>query len=1265
MADLNQKNIYDNAVISQGYLNLNLEEEPNVYDLAPKVGSVKEFNNPETLQTGNIYDVAPKVNEVGNQDNISRINRPVLVSEVDPDRPGKWVADGYSSYFLYDDQEAIENITSYTGEGVEDRSYELILEIEKLSKSGTIYEEQVLNNPTLITGIRDIMKARYSPETRNKYLYDEKYDNKMNDKDLFEEWQNWMRSLEGAQTVTTANDVVWYAQADENQRTLLGASFELFDAGPSILTDKNVEWSETRDGVRDYLKAGVWDPSTLAGLAVGRTLSFLGGKSAGMTFRKTALATYKNAIARGLTKYQAKQLQRNILLSGFRNAGIKNATRYSAMAGTDMAIAVGADYYNQILRIDTGVKEEYSVPQSVGAAMGVIMLPSLVLASKQVGSLTNTDFVKKFLPNFAKYKDISLTLGGKSKTQIQDIIMGEVDLSKVNSSLIKVFEKFKSDLELKNFLPYAQKASDAVKVVTKKDIAGSPLEKEVFFEQVLVGEFVQALKNAGFMYAPREANDNVSSWITDALKYLEPETILTYKKSFKSQFGTLPEAVEKINTAEELSSWFLNRGRNAGQTFQNRSVYAKLLGKKVDDVTVEDFLNGVPIREEAPVKGPQRVAYMQSIWKRAVTSHPSTLGLNVKGWGWTHSMNAMSDLVQGALLTTKGVVTLDKANLRAGSGSFLGGIRKGLNLMTPGATIESAQGYFKLFPEVADELFKERAGGIDNLKILERLGLDPKSKLNQVSEASINTLQKIMGVKLQDETTKMISFMGAIDQNIMMQYGMTYNKFMSQPNAYAKMFSPEYLEFVLEPAIERTKKETYSFSWSGNKNNTFMGMLADKVEGISNAPGLGFLLPFGRFFNTATETVANFSTLGALYHVAGTTATRGPVAGLKASVSEEGLDKLSKGLIGIGLIYGSRPDGSSQFEDAKEKIRLGIVWNKKPRNDGSIADVTFEFPSGIIELSAQILAHQSLDGEVPPQLFEELGKMLVSNTFRDGGRFYDNTKDFVTTLTEMNTDKSLQASFDILSAGLGKIVSGATRPAEPINQVVQIATGNFDQYDIKQGTSTEKLINMSRKYVDAIFPPVGEIKLAQSTTSSGPKFVDPGRTLGGVRSSSNPTPSERLLGSISQQAFFAISWGGTDEYKYRLNELVSDILNYNSVKAMEKFKLDGKNFFTQPLSVRQETVKRVMDSTKRTATEVLNSSSSVTDQTLVLENKVLRKPKKDINRALKLLIESGSMESDETIEDIKNKVGGTEKLKYLLFILDNMDSTVFRDVLED
>ena len=66
-------------------------------------------------------------------------------------------------------------------------------------------------------GIREIMKSRYSPETRNKYSLDERYDATLSDYDTLQEWQNWMRSLTGGQTVTTGNDVAWFAMADDDQ----------------------------------------------------------------------------------------------------------------------------------------------------------------------------------------------------------------------------------------------------------------------------------------------------------------------------------------------------------------------------------------------------------------------------------------------------------------------------------------------------------------------------------------------------------------------------------------------------------------------------------------------------------------------------------------------------------------------------------------------------------------------------------------------------------------------------------------------------------------------------------------------------------------------------------------------------------------------------------------------------------------------------------------------------------------------------------------
>ena len=195
------------------------------------------------------------------------------------------------------------------------------------------------------------------------------------------------------------------------------------------------------------------------------------------------------------------------------------------------------------MRIGSCVQEEYSIPQSVGAAMGVILLPSLLVGLKGVGDLTNSDFVKTNVPAFAKYKDVFKTLGNQSIETIEKNVIDQIDLSKVNTSLKSVFARFASDLELKEFLPYLETAEAAEKAVTKADIAGNPLTKETFFESVLLNNFVISMKDAGFRYAPREKNDNPSKFIYDAMKYLDDSTVQSYKDVFSSQFTFLLFAI--------------------------------------------------------------------------------------------------------------------------------------------------------------------------------------------------------------------------------------------------------------------------------------------------------------------------------------------------------------------------------------------------------------------------------------------------------------------------------------------------------------------------------------------------------------------------------------------------------------------------------------------------------------------------------------------------------------------------------------------------
>ena len=364
-------------------------------------------------------------------------------------------------------------------------AYSILNELDNIEQ-GELTETGILNNPNLVEGIRNIMKARYSEETRNKFSFDEKYDRDISDKDLVQEWQNWMRSLAGGQTVTTGNDVAWFATANDQQRALMGASFEVMDKMPSIFDD-NVTWGETLDGVRDYVRAGVWDPSTVLGLGVGRL--------------------FTKATAKGATM-------------GLRH------------------VAVGTDQLYQGLRIGSGVQDHRSLPQSAGAALGVIVLPGLLAATK-----AGTKALSKGL-NFENYTDVMSKFSGKSGEEITEQVIERTNFKSVDKNLRKLFGDF--DKNIGSYLPWSVAREKAETTVTKESLFGQPAGIEDLFESVfLFGKpeegldqkgFIYSLAEAGFVYVPRGKDDNVSNFIGDAIKFLPQSSVDSIMNSFKSQF---------------------------------------------------------------------------------------------------------------------------------------------------------------------------------------------------------------------------------------------------------------------------------------------------------------------------------------------------------------------------------------------------------------------------------------------------------------------------------------------------------------------------------------------------------------------------------------------------------------------------------------------------------------------------------------------------------------------------------------------------------
>ncbi len=1119
-------------------------------------------------------------------------------------------------------------------------AFSIINELNNIEQ-GELTETEILNNPNLIEGIRNIMKARYSEETRNKFSFDEKYDRDISDKDLVQEWQNWMRSLAGGQTVTTGNDVAWFATANDQQRALMGASFEIMDKMPSIFDD-NVTWAETLDGVRDYVRAGVWDPSTVLGLGVGRLFTKGAAKGAIMGLRHAAKQAGKNAIARGMSKEAAKELEKKVLKKSFRNAGLKkNLPPVIAGMSTDAAIAVGTDQLYQGLRIGSGVQDHRSLPQSAGAALGVIVIPGLVATTK-----AGTKAMSRGL-NFKNYTDVMSKFSGKDPDTIMSEVVARVDNKKVNKDLRKTFKDFENNMD--TYLPWSVAREAAAKEVVKSDIDGSPSALEDLFESIfLFGKpekglsqkgFIYSMAEAGFVYVPRGKDDTVSNFIADAMKKTVTEdTLNAYTKAFKDKFKTKDlkaAGIFNIKTPEELGDWFINRSRFAGKTMFNRKAAQDILNKDIDNITAKDLLDLHKTSKEvddANATPADRVKYIQSVWKRLLTSHPSTTGLNIKGWAYTTGLNNLSDVVLGAVLALQGRGVEAK-------GSILGAVRRGYNVLDFDATIDQGLNYLKFKPEVAEDLLSEISGGVESRDILNRLNLDPKSKINQASEKTVSAIQAAAGVRLQDEVTKMISFMSTLDQNIMKVYGVSFNKFMAREDAYVEMFSPKFLKEVQEPAVKRAKKETYSFSWITEKGSGPFLEMAKYIERFSNSPGGGFLIPFGRFFNTVTAMVGDYTGFNAAKHVLG------KVYKKENPLDDEGQLLFSKGVVGIGLIFGpgSYNGTTSEYEAAKERVRNGQSWNFQPLPDGSRRDVTYDAPLNYTRIIAQALAHRSLDGQVPDPLKEEIFQTLIGQTFRGTGEAYETLKDYGQVILDGDLDNSFVASYELLSGSFARVASGGLRFLEPVNAVATYATGDFANPDRRQGN---KDLNNIFKYVENIPNMIGirTTELPERNIATREKAnYDAGRILGGARGDRGPSASERLAASVGLKAWQAMDFQGEPELKNRLDDFVQELFNVEASKAIENGVLE------KPLKQRQKEFRDIKQKVKARARSLLGGSSKQSDKLLELESKVLSKPKLLKDRAVEFI------EYEGRIEDLKDMEDGEAKLKFLLYLMNNED----------
>jgi hypothetical protein len=208
------------------------------------------------------------------------------------------------------------------------------------------------------------------------------------------------------------------------------------------------------------------------------------------------------------------------------------------------------------------------------------------------------------------------------------------------------------------------------------------------------------------------------------------------------------------------------------------------------------------------------------------------------------------------------------------------------------------------------------------------------------------------------------------------------------------------------------------------------------------------------------------------------------------------------------------------------------------------------------------------------------------------------------------------------------------------------ATGDFSTPDRRQGNEYK---NQAIKYVEKI-PLMFGFKSdlpKRNFATKGERAIDVGAKTFGVRSSTAPTPSERVAGSIGMKSWKVSPFQGEPEFKNRLDGLIMDILNHQSQLLIE----DG--YLGKKQNTRLNDYNNMVLRVKKITMDILKGSTDTNDTMLVLQDKLLKQKKMDLETAMEVAGYSGK------VEDLKDLEGGKEKMQFLLYLIEDKDKLLY------
>ena len=1070
--------------------------------------------------------------------------------------------------------------------------------------------------------------------------------------EIVSDFLNIRRGVAAGNTYRGLSEFDWLSDNKRDAGVLAraGRAYSMYEGMAGVL-GKETEPKELFSGLYDFTRTTVLEPLNVVGAVLGKVvgrvaaggsplvIQKLGQKEAFEAMSRASLAgasdeaiekagqeAFKQAFK--LAKKQAAtniNTYTNQLLSsrGFKRLVTKGAL---AEIGTTVAVdavagaSMEALYQNGLIR--TNVEEEYKWGLVGLAALGSLIIGGITAGRQMARGELGT-----------KVSPLTAATVPQRRKVLQDLTdqlvqYGNSQVPKTSEWLDKVaagreLRDLDSDFFIKLVVGFSDEGGSKVKGIS------------------------QLAQENGVVWV-RENDENIGNWVAEIIKASEPEDVKAFVSAFSKATGNKLNQISSAKmTPEELANTFANKMSQAGRELNALKQAADMNGVSIEDLKVEMFIAneldlsfktmlrdmsdeeatsliekaGDKIKRETGISADAMVNAQNKVI-RLLVSNPSTSYLNVVGWGAHTTLNTATDLSLAAVHAGQGTLQrllLQKEagteNIRLAGQLIRSTLFKSKAILDPSMTENAFQLALTRNSKALEELDSTLPGGVENATRLVT-GADSSKFVrwaDLTSEQAVDAIQAVTLVKAQDRFTKSIEFVSQMDKALRLKFDKGWDEFYSSKEAFTVMQTKEYAAMEAL-AVQKTQEAIFSKSYKGSGS---LGQIAGFIEDARNIPGVGLMVPFGRFFNNTVDFALQSSGLG----------IAGKVVGRYYP------DKTYKEMMAKTMVAGSFTYYLMQDETEKRKQGLGLYDTVV---NGEVINQQFDYPLSAFKAAARIASYYE-EGESPPK--ELIAQVARDFTLEGILRNLDQSQKDMATLMYHVIRGELEQAKDAAGKNLtgvgSQIVSASTRFIEPVNVIAGVArevrgedARPIDRY---QGN---KFANDALRYFDNIIPlfkgkPMGETlqqaaKGEADITSTKVMGIRPVRL----------TQTQRIMNMMGYDTF-----GINAARKIRrnapktaneLNRILFDIVEAKSTSLMS-----NRAFRSMPTKDQRVIWNELLTDSKKSAREFLSLQFTGPNHTFREQEAITTKHSPDeIEKAIQSLEEQNKIGEDRKLDEL-------------------------------